>query len=263
MEANLLDQESSIIPAIIFGILLLLIMAGLVILFFYLSRKKIVQKEMEKKDMLIAHQKHLLHATIITQEEERMRIARDLHDDISAKLNIVSLNSHLLNDRISEDEKKEVVSNIIAMTGKALENSRRIAHDLLPPVLEKFGLKEGIEELCDEFASAKGLDVQLNIETDFGKLDEISALNLFRILQELMNNSLRHGHASLIVLRFISENDRIKLFYSDNGKGFDMKSLEKKAGLGMKNIESRVELLNGTIKFESEINKGVNVLLTI
>ncbi|WP_340201972.1 sensor histidine kinase [Ascidiimonas sp. W6] len=263
MEANLPGQEPSVISAIIFGILLLLLMAGLLILFFFLSRKKIIQKELEKKDMLIEHQKHLLHATIITQEEERKRIARDLHDDISAKLNIVSLNSHLLNDKINQEEKQEVITNIITMTAKALENSRRIAHDLLPPVLEKFGLKAGIEELCDEFATAKNTKVTLSIDADFDKLDEIEGLNLFRILQELMNNSLRHGKATLIDLKFSNDGSRIKLNYLDNGEGFDMKILANKAGLGMKNIESRVELLKGTIKFESETGKGVKVLLLI
>jgi signal transduction histidine kinase len=234
MEANLPNSETSVISAIIFGMLFLLLMAGLLILFFHFSRKKIIQKEMEKKDLIIAHQKHLLHATIITQEEERKRIARDLHDDISAKLNIVSLNSHLLNGRITEEEKEEVVSNIITMTGKALENSRRIAHDLLPPVLEKFGLKAAIEELCDEFATAKNTKVTLNINADFTKLDEIAQLNLFRILQELMNNSLRHGAADLITLSFTSTESALKLVYTDNGKGFDIKLLAQKTGLGMK-----------------------------
>lgn len=263
METNLFNEETSVISAIVFGVLLLLLMAGLLVLFFYFSRKKIVQKEIEKKDLVIAHQKHMLHATIITQEEERKRIARDLHDDISAKLNIVSLNSHLLTGKITEEEKEEIVSNIVTMTGKALENSRRIAHDLLPPVLEKFGLKEAIEELCSDFARSKNTEVSLKIDADFSKLNEIAQLNLFRILQELMNNSLRHGEASRITLDFSMDNSLIKLNYIDNGKGFDTKILTKKAGLGMKNIESRVELLKGKIKFESKIGKGVKVVLTI
>lgn len=263
MEAHLSQQESSVITAIIFGVLLLIFMAGLFIIFFHFSRKKIIQKEMEKKDLVIAHQKHLIHATIMTQEEERKRIARDLHDDISAKLNIVSLNSHLLNDGITDEERKEVVTNIIEMTGKALENSRRIAHDLLPPVLEKFGLKEAIQELCDDFATTKHTKISLKQETDFDGLNELKQLNLFRILQELMNNSLKHGKATHIKLHFTGASPRIELVYTDNGKGFDMNSLENKAGLGMKNIESRVELLKGTIKFESKSGKGVKVLLTI
>jgi signal transduction histidine kinase len=89
-------------------------MSIVLILFFYFSRKKIIQKELEKKDLEINHQKSLLRAVIITQEDERKRIAQDLHDDISSKLNIVSLNSHLLQTpNLSSDELMEITDIII------------------------------------------------------------------------------------------------------------------------------------------------------
>ena len=138
MNSNLNSEIISFLFYITFGFLL---MAILVVVFFYLSRKKIIKKELEKKDLEINHQKELLRSIIITQEEERKRIAQDLHDDISSKLNIVSLNSHLLKTpNLDNDELLDITDNIILLTKKALENSRRIAHDLLPPVLEKFGL---------------------------------------------------------------------------------------------------------------------------
>jgi signal transduction histidine kinase len=95
------------------------------ILFFYFSRKKIVQIEVDKKNLEIDHQKELLNSVLITQEEERKRIAQDLHDDISSKLNVVSLNSHLLKTpNLNETEQLEITNNIIELTQKALENSR-------------------------------------------------------------------------------------------------------------------------------------------
>ncbi|MFM7896096.1 MAG: sensor histidine kinase, partial [Flavobacterium sp.] len=144
---NAINLENNEIIKVVFFILLAFISMFLVlILFFYFSRKKIVQIEVDKKNLEIEHQKELLNSVLITQEEERKRIAQDLHDDISSKLNVVSLNSHLLKTpNLYETEQLEITNNIIELTQKALENSRRIAHDLLPPVLEKFGLHAGIE----------------------------------------------------------------------------------------------------------------------
>ncbi|MFD0861676.1 sensor histidine kinase [Sungkyunkwania multivorans] len=264
MVEELFNNENRIIPILISGVIVLLFMAVSLIAFFHFSRKKIVQKELEKKDLEISHQKKLLQATILTQEKERKRIAQDLHDDISSKLNIVSLNSHVLqNGNITEDELQEATGNIIAMTNKALESSRRIAHDLLPPILEKFGLKAAIEELCDEFESSKNVTVKLEMDSDLDHFSDTDQLNIFRILQELMNNSLRHGKAENITVHFYKENERLHCKYSDNGKGFDVQSTDSQKGLGMKNIESRIELLKGSINFKSAIDQGVHVHVTI
>jgi signal transduction histidine kinase len=231
------------------------------ILFFYFSRKKIIQKEFEKKDLEIQYQKELLSSVIITQEEERKRIAQDLHDDISSKLNIVSLNSHLLTTpNLTETEVVEITNNIINLTAKALDNSRKIAHGLLPPVLDKFGLHAGVEELCLEFSSSKAVKVNYENKTVFDIIDNDKHLHVFRILQELMNNSLRHGKASIISIIFEKKNEKNWCFYTDDGIGFEMKSDENKKGLGMKNIESRIAFLNGKMTLESSINKGISVV---
>ncbi|SEP55913.1 sensor histidine kinase [Flavobacterium urocaniciphilum] len=229
-------------------------------LFFYFSRKKIVKIAVEKKNQEIHYQKEILQSVIQTQEDERMRIAQDLHDDISSKLNIVSLNTHLLKTpNLSESEYNEIIDNVVNLTAKALENSRRIAHDLLPPVFEKFGLHAAIEELVNEFSSAKNVQVKYTNSLDFSYLEVNYQLHIFRILQELLNNSIRHGKASEISINFVENNSKNTCFYSDNGVGFDMKSTNKKRGIGMQNIDSRVNFLGGKINIHSEINKGVQI----
>lgn len=230
------------------------------VLFFYFSRKKIVQIAVEKKNQEIHYQKEILQSVIQTQEEERMRIAQDLHDDISSKLNIVSLNTHLLKTpNLSEAEYAEITDNIINLTKKALENSRRIAHDLLPPVFEKFGLHAAIEELVLEFSSAKNVQIEYVNDLDFSVLEVNNQLHIFRILQELLNNSIRHGKATSISITFVSKNDQKIALYADNGVGFDTNSGNKKRGIGMQNIESRINYLGGKINVQSEINKGVQI----
>lgn len=255
--------EKELVAIILYISLFFIIVAVVLIIFFYFSRKKIIQKELEKKDLILQYQKEQLHAVIVTQEEERKRIAQDLHDDISSKLNIVSLNTHLLSSpNLTVEETNEITETIISLTSKALENSRKIAHNLLPPVFEKFGLNAGVEELCEEFESSKSISTHYTNEIDFDDKDIDRHLHVFRILQELMNNSLRHGKATEIWIAFKNNNGLQTCFYEDNGVGFDSKNIENQKGLGMKNIESRISFLNGTIKFESEIGRGIAVIFT-
>lgn len=252
--------EKEIVLVILYTSFFFIILAVVLIVFFYFSRKKIIQKEIEKKDSEIEHQKELLKAVIETQESERKRIAQDLHDDISSKLNVVALNAHLLTTpNLSLKEIEEIKSNVISLTGKALENSRKIAHDLLPPVLEKFGLNAGVEELCMEFSSAKGVQVVYNNEVSFDETEKRRHLHVFRILQELLNNSLRHGKATMMTVSFVSHGEYIKCLYTDNGIGFDETNCAHQKGLGLKNIESRISFLKGSLSFQSKMNKGVSV----
>jgi signal transduction histidine kinase len=230
------------------------------VLFFYFSRKKIVKIAVEKKNQEIHYQKEILQSVIQTQEEERMRIAQDLHDDISSKLNIVSLNTHLLKTpNLSEAEFAEITDNIVSLTKKALENSRRIAHDLLPPVFEKFGLHAAVEELVLEFSTAKNVQINYENELDFSALDVNKQLHIFRILQELLNNSMRHGKATTISITFVGKNKQNICVYTDDGVGFNTNLGNQKRGIGMQNIESRINFLGGTINVQSEINKGVQI----
>lgn len=255
--------EKEIVAIILYTSLFFMVMAIALVVFFYFSRKKIIQKELEKKDLVLQYQKEQLHAVIVTQEEERKRIAQDLHDDISSKLNIVSLNSHLLTaPDLTEKETLEITENIINLTTKALENSRKIAHNLLPPVFEKFGLNAAVEELCEEFESSKAVKVYYKNEIDFDDKEIDRHLHVFRILQELMNNSMRHGKASEIWITFRNDGDIKTCNYEDNGVGFDMENVENQKGLGMKNIDSRLSFLDGTIQINSEIGNGIAVMFT-
>lgn len=256
-------NDSELIRVIIYTFNAFIIMALVLILFFYYSRKKIIRQEVEKRVLEMSHQKEILHSVILTQESERKRIAQDLHDDISSKLNVISLNSHLLKtDNITASELHEIADGITNLTNNALESSRRIAHDLLPPVLEKFGLHAGIEEMVSEFNNSKAVAIDYDNQLYFDINDIDWQLHIFRIIQELLNNSMRHGKASKISIVFKKSDDSNQCVYTDNGMGFDPKVAFKNKGLGMKNIESRVDFLNGTLEIDSIINHGTTVTFT-
>jgi signal transduction histidine kinase len=236
------------------------LLALVVVLFFYFSRKKIIQKKDENRNLEIQHERELVEAILTTQEEERKRIAQDLHDDISSKLNVVSLNSHLLlSKNLTESERVEISNNIINITQNTIESSRRIAHDLYPPVLQNFGLMAGIDEICTDFRKTKSVQILYKNSINFESFDLNKQLHLFRIVQELLNNSIRHGKAQNIAIVF-SENNNFKHFkYIDDGIGFDLLDLQKNKGLGMKNIESRVNSLKGSLLIKSSLKNGFQV----
>ena len=250
------ETHEEIIKALSYGIIFILFLMCSVILLFYYSRKKIIQKEIEKAQLKVEQKQKVLQTTINTQEEERKRIAQDLHDDISAKLNVINLTTHmLLADETISDTQRDSLSHILNVNTNTLEVSRKIAHDLLPPVLDKFGLKVALEELFDDFTKSKQLTIKEDVE-ETDTLNSETQLHLFRITQELINNSIRHGKATEITISLKVNEDKFNLDYKDNGIGFDVKEVTKNSGIGLQNIESRAEILNASLKILSTKNEG-------
>ena len=253
---KIFNDENKIIPIILLAILLLLLMSVTLVLFFRFARKKIIEKELEKTTLKLENQKKIFQATIETQERERKRIAQDLHDAISAKLNVVSLHVNMLLDTsLDTEEEKDALGKVLSITTNVLDSSRQIAHNLLPPILNKFGLVAALEELLNEFESTKAVQISRDINYD-NRLSKNEELHLFRIIQELLNNSIKHGNATKLVLKITETKTELQIQYSDNGIGFNVKNALNKNGLGLKNIKSRVAILNGNLVVESRKGKG-------
>lgn len=247
------------------GIFVMLSLALALVLFFGQSRKKILQQQMEAQQKELAHQQSLLYSTILTQEEERKRIAKELHDEIGSKLNVILLNVHRLN-KISPqpltilpiaDEMKTLLNTTLATT-------RRISYDLLPPTLVNFGLLEAIKELCDQYQQTDAIEVLLEIhQNEPLDITDTVALNIYRVLQELMNNTLKYAQAEQISLKLWFHSDQLKLEYRDNGQGFDLQKESAKKSLGLSNIKSRMQMINGELNFQTAVGKGIWVVLKI
>lgn len=256
-----MEENAHIISIVGISACLLIIMAVTLIAFFHHTKKKIVEKEQEKATLKIEHQRKILQTSIAIQEQERNRIAQDLHDAISAKLNVVSLTTHvLLIDKTINEKQKTALEQILDITTNTLESARKIAHDLMPPILDKFGLKAALEELFEEFTANTSIDIEHNIE-ELAKLSKTNQLHLFRIIQELINNSIRHGKANELVIYMEQSQTGFMLHYQDNGSGFNVKEIKKKLGIGIQNIKSRVKILNGNLTIESTPNSGSKFII--
>jgi two-component system, NarL family, sensor kinase len=256
-------KQNELVYTVFYILVFFVLLLIAIVIFVYKSRKKILAKELEKKDLEIKFQKDILLSIIQTQEKERERIAQDLHDEIGSKLNVVSLNLYGLksNDK-DEDAMLANIDTIIHVNNSAIENARKIAHNLLPPVLEKFGLKAAIEELVLDFENTETVEINYTSTVDFSNANTDVQLNIFRIIQELLNNSLKHGKASKVNISFASIDNKVQCIYSDNGIGFETKNLQKNKGLGMRNIESRIQFLNGQYNVYSEKDNGITFNLT-
>lgn len=257
---DLISEEQQVINIILIAIGLLLLMSLAIVLFFYFSRRRIIKAELEKANLEIQHQKEVLQSTLITQEEERKRIAQDMHDAISSKLNVVSLNANMLSDTsITTEETGKIADNILKITSTVLENSRKIAHDLLPPTLEKFGLEAAMEELCDEVGDTGTFKIHTEFQYPQNLLAADDELHLFRITQELFNNAIKYAEAETIRLSLVANGPGVVLMYDDDGKGFDVSEAKKAKGLGLSGISNRAEILNATMEMQSSEGEGLLV----
>ncbi|MEO0900392.1 MAG: histidine kinase [Bacteroidota bacterium] len=237
------DQEIFILIAL--GITLMLSMAITLIAFYNRSQRRILNEKLDA-------QERILHEVIMAQEEERNRIAQELHDDVGSKLNVAHLHIQRLKKKLPGDT-LELIEQVINIT---IDTTRRISHELLPPTLEKFGLEAALEELKEGYETTGFLQFDMQIE-DLGEAvtDNNKALNLFRIVQELVKNSLLHGESKNVSLHFLKEKEAYTFQYKDDGKGFDKEKATK--GLGMNNIESRLKMVDGSWEYHSAPGKGL------
>lgn len=247
-----MEQQASIITVLIYSIIFITLLMIVLMLFFHYSKKRIVKEQIKNIQFQLEQQKKINQATINTQEEERKRIAQDLHDAISSKLNVVSLTTNLLlDDVLATEEQKKSLNHILKITTTTLESARKIAHDLLPPVLEKFGLRVALEELFEDYMKTEKLQVLYDIAED-KMLSPVQQLHLFRVVQELLNNAVRHGKASQVIFKLQFPMSKINLIFEDNGCGFKTKEITNKSGLGLQNIFSRAAILDCEASFEEK-----------
>ena len=245
------------------GTLLMFLLAGMLLFFVSSYQKRLLRNKADVEKMKVRHQLDLFQSSIDAMEDERRRVSRDLHDEIGAALSVLRLQVGQMN--IDQGFNPENTQNLIVgskqLIDNTIENVRRISNDMLPSGLEEFGLKYAIEMLCDKVESASRLVINLNINS-LERLDNRFELSLYRILQELLNNTLKHANATEVNIDFITENQLLTIIYQDNGQGFDPDKLSKK-GLGLKNIESRVNMIEGKLEYMTDLERGMGIVLTV
>lgn len=233
-------------------------------LFSVLAQRKRLRKKTAVQAEELRTQQALLERNLVVQEEERQRIAALLHDDICSKLGVLHLTFHRLR-RTDPDKENyaEMCDEINDLIGETLETTRGISHELVPPTLEGFGLLEALDEFCEQVRNTGSVDIRFEhniVRTDLR--DVSTELNLFRIVQELTNNSLKYAEASFIHVQLMKDEEVVRMSYSDNGNGFDPNKSESN-GLGLKNIKNRVKIIGAQSELSTAPGKGFEMVVTL
>ncbi|MEQ9298440.1 MAG: sensor histidine kinase [Cyclobacteriaceae bacterium] len=196
------------------------------------------------------------------QEQERKRLAREIHDGIGPTLSTLKMNlANIQRDIQGMDQNlNQKFQRSYQMIDDAADDLRTISHNLMPKVLSDFGLVEAIDSLCDKIDEA-GLRVEFISTGLEERLHKVSELGLYRITQELINNTLKYGAANKITVQLIKRDNGIRLMYEDDGKGFDLSSTSK--GLGLMNIENRAKALAGGVILDSQPKQGMTAIVDI
>jgi signal transduction histidine kinase len=198
-----------------------------------------------------------------TQEKERIRVAKDLHDSLGQQLSAVKFYlGTLINTNKNADNAPILKKSDEALT-TMLTELRNICFNLMPKTLEQFGLIESVHELCRK-TEFKGLfEFNVRSEKNFPTLDKSLEIAIFRIIQEFISNAIKHGKATKIKILFNRDlkKGKIKIELKENGKGFDIVLANTSAGMGLKNVRSRVRSYNGEVKISSAHDKGTEYII--
>jgi two-component system, NarL family, sensor kinase len=241
----------------------MLLLAFSIIIFVVFYQKRILSEQLKRQLMEADYQQKMLQAALESQEKERSRLASDLHDSVGAMLSTIRLTLH----PVVKAGNGQPLDQTKQLLDETIETVRRISRDLLPAGLERFGLTYSVQEMCDRINLSGIIDVRVSELGTPRNLDKKREVLIYRIVQEMVNNAIRHSKASLLKIELIWT-DTLQIVIQDNGEGFDYEGLKKpqsslKPGLGLYSIDTRVSLLGASLGYDTVFPKGSQFTIKI
>lgn len=231
---------------IFLAVVILVIAIGIIIYYFFYSIKKQHKQILELKLQNMT-------AELNSIEKDRTRIAADLHDQLSPMLSAVKF--RVSSFELQEEEDKQQQQLTDAHLGEVIQQLRTIAFNLMPATLKRKGLKAALSEFSTYVSHRDQLVIQL--DADDVALSEEQSIHLYRIVQEIVHNTVKHANATLLRIRLYQENEKIILSSKDNGRGFDyQQKLSEGGGFGLRNLLSRTDVLGGELYIDSQTGRG-------
>lgn len=243
------------------AVVLMLLLGGGLVLFLVVYQKRLLRQQKQQRAAEMAYQRQLLAATIEAQENERERIGRDLHDGIGSTISTAKLLVHRL-EQVVPPGHAELFAMVTEILSTAVQDTRRISHNLYPAVLTHFGLAEALRHLAKVSNEAGPLPVRLDLDYA-GLLPVQQELALYRICQELVNNAMKHARgATLLTVSLRPHGPLLTLTVADDGCGFDAATLPS-GGAGLRSIDARVRILGARQLRQSAPQQGTRVSIEI
>ncbi|MCK5822849.1 MAG: sensor histidine kinase [Bacteroidales bacterium] len=212
----------------------------------------------------LEYEKHVLTAIIQTEEKERKRFAKDLHDGLGPLLSTVKMSISALSQIEHDDKSKKIITNTEHVLNEAINSIKEISNNLSPHILNNFGLESAINNFCNKINQTKKINVDFKSNILKERFNSNVELILYRVICELINNTTKHANAQNIKINLTRHAKILTIQYADDGKGFDINQIEiTKRGLGLSNIKSRIKSVNGVIIIESNEGLGFSALIKI
>ncbi|MBI9037503.1 MAG: sensor histidine kinase [Bacteroidales bacterium] len=204
----------------------------------------------------------VLSAIIKTEEKERQKFAKELHDGLGPILSSIKMAISAINKSIVGKTNEQIIENTENSVDNAIIAIKEISNNLSPHILIRFGLEKAIKTFTDTIITSENLEIIINSNLNGKRFDFNIEVILYRIIGELITNTLRHASASKVEISLYNYAGKIELFYSDNGIGFETKKI-KTNGMGLSNINSRVKSLDGEMEINSMNNQGVFIKISL
>jgi signal transduction histidine kinase len=197
------------------------------------------------------------------KEQERLRIAREVHDEIGSLLTAIKIDLLWLSQRLPKDNPQliEKAKTIADLVNKTITSASNLAHSLRPGVLDAFGLIAALEIEAQEFSKRSGITCTFTKSQDYIDLPETHSITLFRIFQEALNNILKHAQAKNVQVEIVKGEDHLELIIEDDGVGFGEAARQKPRSFGLRGIHERIEHLGGTVRISSALGKGTHIAI--
>lgn len=253
------STDSPVSLVLFFGTVGMLALTIGLIVFIIFHQRKVIRYQLQLQRMEQEQQKMLLNASIRLQEEERQRIAADLHDDAGPLLATARL--YLNENLVNQDKTTQLQSiyNAKQIIDDTIQLIRNISHSLMPPTLKNFGLESAVNDLFQKISGSGSMNASCRFHDYRDRLHPDQELIIFRVIQELVNNILKHSNASFIHVTQNLGGTKLYIRMHHDGKGITQSDFEKlnksNVGLGLKNIQSRLKLLQGRIYFEKDMSQ--------
>jgi two-component system NarL family sensor kinase len=263
---NVTIQRRNAMVLSLTGILLISLIAGFTILRNYKITREIAKQkakiqeqrinELEQEKQIIA-----LNYTLQGEETERSRLARDLHDGLGGLLSGIKLTlMNMKGNSIITQEAIDMYDHALGLLDTSIKELRHVAHNLMPETLFRYGLRQTLSDFCEGIGN-KGLKVIFSFYGVDKRYNEKLEIASYRIIQELVNNAMKHAEASEINVQLVSEDERLSITVQDNGKGIDLMASGESSGKGLANIRSRVASFGGHFDLSSEHGKGTEAII--
>ncbi len=212
-------------------------------------------------------EKRLINAIIQTEEKERRRFAKDLHDGLGPLLSTVKLSVSTLNEMESDPDKKHIIKNADLIINESIKSIKEISNNLSPHILNNFGLASALKNFTNKIEESKAININFDTNAFDQRYDENIEVVLYRVTCELINNTLKHANAKNIEIVLTHQPKCIIISYSDDGVGFDVNEViydnTNPKGMGYKNIISRINTIKGKIDIESNRETGTKILIRV